>query len=86
MKKIFLRMLLLLCTVLFFVGLYFHPFETNKQCGELSLCWVKFGVYEYDYDSEVGKAYFGKDIQFYRKVGGFWEYVGLKEIDCHKQQ
>ena len=61
---------------------YFYPFETDKRCGELSLCWVTYGVYTYDYDSEQGNPYFGRDIIFYEKVGGFWEYIGLKEINC----
>lgn len=78
------KKILFISIILFFVIIYYYPFTTDKQCGELSLCWVKFGVYEYDYDSEVGNRYFGTDMQFYDKIGGFWEYIGLKKINCKK--
>ncbi len=79
------RLVKLLIFILLFVAmltLYYYPFETDRQCGESSLCWVKFGVYTYDYNSEDGRTYFGRDIQFGEKVGGVFEYFGLKEIDC----
>ena len=68
---------------LFFLIGYYYPFELEKQyCDHFSLCRVKFGVYIYDYNSEDGRTYFGKDIQFGEKVGGIYEYFGLKEIKC----
>jgi hypothetical protein len=85
MKNKKLRLLKLLVVFLSLVALiiiYYYPFETDKKCGESSLCWVKFGVYTYDYNSEAGASYFGKDIQFGEKVGGVYEYLGLKEISC----
>ena len=85
MKTKKVRLIKSLVIILSFISvtvLYYYPFETDKQCGESSLCWVKFGVYTYDYNSEDSRTYFGKDIQFGEKVGGIYEYFGLKEIIC----
>ena len=77
-----IKIVVLVLSVIAIVILYYYPFETDQQCGESSLCCVKFGVYTYDYNSEDGRTYFGKDIQFGEKVGGVYEYFGLRKIDC----
>ncbi|WP_374461635.1 hypothetical protein [Chryseobacterium taeanense] len=81
-KKYFI---LIVSIIIFFVIAYFIPIPTNTMCGESPLCWYKFGVYCYEYDAESGgNTHLGGNIHIYSKVGGFTEYLGLKDIDCNR--
>lgn len=83
MKRKTIRVSVIILTFILFLIGYYYPFEIEEQyCGHFSLCKVKFGVYIYDYDSEVGNLYFWTDIQFGEKVGGLPEYLGLKKVKC----
>lgn len=84
-----LRITIISLLLLVLLVLYFYPFMTNKQCGEFYLCKVNFGVYTYDVTSEAGQGentgYFRTNLRLYKKVGGFAEYLGLKDINCEKE-
>jgi hypothetical protein len=84
MKKKIKKLLLVVFVIIFLVILYYYPFPIDKECSLLPLCRVKFGVYAYDsYSYSIEKSYFGTGIHFHEKVGGFWEYLGLKDIECN---
>jgi hypothetical protein len=69
------------------IGIYLYPIQTEKQCGEFYLCKVKFGVYICDVTTEAGEGedsgYLGTNLRLYKKVGGFKEYLGFKDVDCY---
>lgn len=79
-KKYYIITILSVCLI---VIIYFIPIPTNKMCGESPICWYKFGVYNYEYNAESGgNTILGGNIFIHRKLGGFWEYLGFKKVNC----
>lgn len=63
----FTKLVIFILSFVSIIVLYYYPFKTDKQCGESSLCWVKFGVYTYDYNSEDSRTYFEKTFNLEKK-------------------
>ena len=70
----------LIITLAIFIGVgWFVPFEYHNDgyCGESPLYRYKLGIYLCEYDDEAGPG-----IHCYYKRGDFWNYIGLKKLDC----
>jgi hypothetical protein len=78
--------ILLFFIISIIIIIYYLPFATSKRCGEFDICKVKFSVYVCDVTTEAGMGentgYFGTNLRLYRKIGGFAEYFGFKDIKC----
>ena len=79
---------------LFFTA-WFIPID-SENCGESPIRRLRFSVYEWDGVGETEQVHY-KDILFsfdqvgviwwgaqgaHKKIGGFWEYIGVKPINC----
>ena len=58
---------------------WFVPFEYGYEgyCGERTLYRYRFGIYDCDLNEEAEH-----DFQCRAKVGGFWSWMGLKQLEC----
>ena len=74
--------LTILITIIVVIG-WLVPFQYNNNgyCGEDALYRYKFGVYSCDLNEEAHP-----DFQCWRKMGGFWSYIGLKKLDCESKE
>ncbi|MGH1385997.1 hypothetical protein [Kordia sp.] len=64
--------------ILGFVG-WFIPFEYNNEgyCSESQLYRYQFGIYACERNDEGHP-----DFQCWKKIGGFWSYIGLEKLEC----